>query len=543
MKNILALLIIPAAFALLPGCSKNFTTKPPEDKLTTPTFYKSADELLAGTAPLYNIVWFEYNDKGSIGIGDARGGNMQTNDYAPFYRFAVPSTDVNTLLTAYKAFYKTIAQANTLMQNVRLYASNVTDAQKNTAIGEAKFMRALAYAYLVRNWGAVPIIYDNVAQMNDTSIVRNNIADVWKLIITDLSYAVRNLPSTAPQPGRLTKWSAEGMLAKMFLTRAGVGSPGTGTRNQTDLDSAKYYAADVVHNGPYALETNYGDLFTSAKNGGANNDAESLFSLQWVPSSAVWGTNNSFQAYMAKDGTITGSWDGWGVAHGASADLIRYYLAHPEDSLRRKATFMFDGDYFPLIDQKDGGYHYSNAGGYANVKKYIIGSPADNGGKGVEMAEYINTYMMRLAEVYLIYAEAILGNGASTTDAEALKYFNAVRTRAGLSTMSSIGFDDIFMEKRIETAMEGVCWGEYVRVYYFNPAKAKAMIAAQDKGEYAMTYQAGTTNPRQWAVTYTPTYWPVTDQTIYLPFPESEMVKSPGLAKPPAAFDFSKLSN
>ena len=542
MKNMLASLIALAALAVLPGCSKNFTNRPPEDKLTAATFYKSPDELLAATAPLYNIVWFEYNDKGSIGIGDARGGNMQTNDYAPYYKFAVPSTDVNTLLTAYKAFYKTIAQANTLMLNVKLYASGVTDAQKNAAVAEARFMRGLAYAYLVRNWGPVPIIYDNVAQLNDTTITRNNIADVWKVIIMDFSYAAKNLPSVAPQPGRLTKWSAEGMLAKMFLTRAGVGTPGTGTRTQLDLDSAKYYAGDVVHNGPYELEANYGDLFTSAKNGGTNNDPESLFSLQWVPSSATWGTNNSFQAYMAKDGTITGSWDGWGAAHGASADLIKYYMAHPEDSARRKATFMFDGDYFPQIAQKDGGYHYSSTS-IANVKKYIIGSPADNGGKGQEMAEYINTYMLRLPEVYLVYAEAILGNGASTNDAEALKYFNLVRTRAGVPTMSSISFDDIFQEKRIETAMEGVCWGEYVRVYYFNPAKAKAMIAAQDKGNYTIAYKAGTSNPRQWDVVYTPTYWPVTDQTIYLPFPESEMVKSPGLSLPPVAFDFSKLSN
>ena len=540
MKNILASLIALAALAVLPGCSKNFTNKPPQDKLTAATFYQTPDELLAATAPLYNIVWFEYNDKGSIGIGDARGGNMQTNDYAPFYKFAVPSTDVNTLLTAYKAFYKTIAQANTLILNIKLYASGVTDAEKNAAVAEARFMRGLAYAYLVRNWGPVPIIYDNVAQLNDTTITRNNIADVWKLIIMDFSYAAKNLPSTAVQPGRLTKWSAEGMLAKMLLTRAGVGTPGTGTRTQLDLDSAKYYAGDVIHNGPYVLEANYGDLFTSAKNGGTNNDPESLFSLQWVPSSATWGTNNSFQAYMAKDGTITGSWDGWGAAHGASADLMKYYLAHPEDSSRRKATFMFDGDYLPSIDQKDGGYHYSS-NSIANVKKYIIGSPADNGGKGQEMAEYINTYMLRLAEVYLIYSEAILGNGASTNDAEALKYFNMVRTRAGLATMSTISFDDIFQEKRIETAMEGVCWGEYVRVYYFNPAKAKAMIAAQDKGNYTVNYIAGTSNPRQWDIVYTPTYWPVTDQTIYLPFPESEMVKSPGLAKPPVAFDFSKF--
>jgi starch-binding outer membrane protein, SusD/RagB family len=537
MKRILLFIIVIAAMATVVSCSKNFTNKPPQDVLTTGTFYKSPEELLAATAPLYNIVWFEYNDKGSIGIGDARGGNMQTNDYAPYYKFAVPATDVSTLLTAYKSFYKTIAQANTLIRNVNNLATNVTDAQKNMAIAEARFMRGLAYAYLVRNWGPVPIIYDNLAQLSDTAIQRNTIEDIWKFILLDFNYAVKNLPATAVQSGRLTKWSAEGMIAKMYLTRAGVGV--SGARRQTDLDSAKFFAQDVVQKSPHVLEEKYADLFTSAKHSGTTNNAESLFSLQWVPSTATWGTNNSFQAYMAKDGTITGSWDGWGAAHGASADLIKYYMAHPEDSLRRKASFMFDGDFFPEIAQKDGGYRYSSTS-IANVKKYIIGSPADNGGKGVEMAANINTYMLRLAEVYLIYAEAILGNAASTTDGEALKYFNRVRTRAGLAPMSSITFDDIFQEKRIETAMEGVCWGEYVRLYYFNPAKAMAMIAAEDKGSYTITAIAAS-NPRKWTVVYTPEYWPATTQTIYLPFPETEMVKTPGLAKPPVPFDFGLL--
>ena len=49
------------------------------------------------------------------------------------------------------------------------------------------------------------------------------------------------------------------------------------------------------------------------------------------------------------------------------------------------------------------------------------------------MAAYINTYMLRLAELYLIYAEAIMGNSSSTSDATALQYFNAVRARAGLA--------------------------------------------------------------------------------------------------------------
>jgi starch-binding outer membrane protein, SusD/RagB family len=284
---------------------------------------------------------------------------------------------------------------------------------------------------------------------------------------------------------------------------------------------------------------NYADLFKSANNNSSNNNSESLFALQWMPSGSPWGVNNSFQAYVAFDPKITQTGDGWGSAQGGSADLVKYYITHPADSIRRKQTIMFQGDYYPELDQKDGGTKVT-ANYIANIKKYVVGSPADNGGKGAFMAAYINTYMMRLAEVYLIYAEAIMGNTASTSDAEALKYFNAVRKRAGLTDMTSITFDDIFQEKRVETAFEGNAWYEILRLYYFNPAKAIAYTAAQDKGNYTINYNAGS-NPRTWTVVYTPAYYPFTEQTVYLPLPEAELIAAPDLTKDPVPFDFSKL--
>lgn len=539
MKHIIKSLIVLGCFAVLQSCSKDFTNRPPEDQLTNAAFYKSEAEILAGTAPLYNIVWFEYNDKAALSFGDARGGNMVSNDRDAFYKFAVTATDINTLLPAYKAFYKIIGQSNTTMTSIAQNSTGVSEAAINRGIAECKFMRGMAYYFLVSNWGPVPIIYDNAGQLTDQNIFRNSQASVWKLIIKDLTYAAKNLPATVAQTGRLTKWSAEATLAKMYLTRAGLGSTG-GTRNQSDLDSAKYYAADVVNNSGLDLNPVYANLFKSEYHASGIDNPESLFSLQWLPQKDVWGINNSFQAYMAVNGDVTGSWDGWGAAHGASCDLLKYYLAHPEDSLRRKATVMFNGDYYPEINKKGGGYNYT-VNYVANFKKYIIGSVADNGGKGSEMAENIRTYMLRLAELYLVYAEAIMGNNASTADAEALKYFNKVRVRAGVPTKSSINFDDIMNEKRIETAFEGTYWYDILRLYYFNPTKAKALINAQDKGSYTLNYIAGTYTPRQYTAVYTSAFYPVTDAVMYFPIPEAESAKAPNLSSPPVDFDFSKL--
>jgi starch-binding outer membrane protein, SusD/RagB family len=536
--NIILLIV---AVAIMQGCKKEFLNRPPEDSIMANTFYKTADQIRAGTAPLYNIVWFDYNDKAALSFGDARGGNMISNDRDMFYKFAVSASNTSTLLPAYKSFYKIIAQANQTILNIKTNATTVKDSAKNEGIGECRYMRALAYYYLVSNWGPVPIIYDNTKQMDDVKVKRNTVESIWQLIIMDLKFAAENLPPVAFADGRLTKYAAEGMLARMYLTRAGVGVAGA-TRRQSDLDSAKFYAKDVIYNGPYVLQANYADLFKSEFHNSSNNNKESLFSIQWMPIKVPWGVNNSFQAYMARNGDITGSWDGWGAAHGASANLIEYYIATPEDSIRRKATFMFNDDFYPEIRKDLNGYKFT-ATDIANTKKYIIGSVKDNGGKGAEMCEYINTYMMRLAEVYLIYAEAIMGNNESTSDAEALKYYNAVRTRAKMPTKSTITFDDIFLEKRIETVFEGIYWYELMRLYYFNPTKAKTIINNQNKGSYTLTHDTGTENPRKYTVTYQTEKYPVTDGTIYLPLPEAELVKAPNLAAEPIPFDFTLLKD
>ncbi|HEY4149179.1 MAG TPA: RagB/SusD family nutrient uptake outer membrane protein [Chitinophagaceae bacterium] len=538
MKPVLKYSFILLALALTQSCKKSFLTKPPLDQVTSDNFYKTNDEIAAGTAPLYNIVWFDYNDKALMAFGEARGGNLNSNDRTAYIQFAPSSTDQSILLPGYKAFYKIVAQSNLTMQGIlNAPGSTASQSAKNIGVAECRFMRAMGYYYLVSNWGAVPIIYDNIGQL-DNSSTRNTIESVWQFIILDLRYAAANLPATAPQQGRLTKYSAEGMLAKMYLTRAGLNKT-DGNRTQSDLDSAKYYAADVIHSSPYSLVPNYNILFASATNNSSNNNSESLFALQWMPTGTPWGVNNSFQAYVAFDPKITQTGDGWGSAQGGSADLVKYYVTHPNDSIRRKATLMFQGDYYPELDQKDGGINITTTA-IANIKKYVIGSPADNGGKGAFMAAFINSYVMRLAEVYLIYAESIMGNAASTSDPEALKYFNAVRERAGMPDMTTITFDNIFQEKRVETALEGNAWYDVIRLYYFNPAKAKTYTGAQDKGNYTLTYNTGS-NPRTWTLASSSAYYALTDATVYLPLPEAELIAAPTLSNPPVPFDFSKL--
>lgn len=566
-KHIIIVTSVIAVF-IMQACSKNYLNRPPLGGPTAGTFYQSDADILTGTGGLYNGSWGGYNGTSLQYIGDILGGNSLTDNYngrGSFLNFTLTSNDPSgAIQSAYQSFWSVVANANVVAYNIKNAAAGASTAGKNAGLAECYFMRASAYYFLALNWGTVPIIYNNSIQLSDSSIKRNNLADVWKFIISDLNWASKNLPAAPAQPGRITKWSAEGMLARAYLVRSGLGQ--SGTRVQSDLDSAKYYAGDVCNNSGLTLYPNYYDLFTSKVFSGTNVPAECLFGLLWVPS-GQWFVENHMQANLAYSSLITQTGDGWGGAFGASPSLLQYFTdpANKADSVRRKATIFMPNDNYADINAAGGGWHvdttlfnsaqiYSQGqtgNGYGNdhayVKKYVIGSPADNGGLGSQQNENISTYVFRLADVYLIYADAILGNSASTSDANALKYFNAIRTRAGIATKSSISYADIFQEKKIEFAFEGHAWYDWKQWYYFNPTAATAYFNTQNRGVYNISFNNGSPFITYINNSVTPNVLGVVNYTISpnnvdLPYPAAELLATPNMSLPPVAFDFSKLS-
>ncbi|MBN8850822.1 MAG: hypothetical protein BGO55_30020 [Sphingobacteriales bacterium 50-39] len=574
-NNIVIYITVLAAMAMT-ACKKSFLDRPPIASPTAATYYKSDIDILNGTGPLYNGSWGGYNGTSLQYIGDIMGGNSLTDNYngrGSYLNFTVTAQDPSgALQSAYQALWSVIGNANIVAHNIRGAGPGASVTARNSGLAECYVMRAAAYYFIALDWGAAPIIYDNSVQIGDSSIRRNNLSDVWKFIISDLSWAAQNLGTTPLQPGRVTKWTAEGMLARAYLVRSGLGQSG-GQRNQADLDSAKYWAGDVCNNSGMSLYPSYYDLFTSAVFSGNKVPSECLLGLYWVPT-GQWFVENHMQANLAYDSKITQTGDGWGGAFGASPSLLAYYMdpANAADSVRRKATIFMPNTNYPDINKAGGGWHvdttlfngatrqgdnakithpidsglYYLNGDRAYVKKYVIGSPADNGGVGGQQNENIGTYIFRLADVYLTYADAILGNNASTTDADALKFFNAVRSRAGATTKTSITYADIYLEKKIEFAFEGHAWYDWKQWFYFDPNAAMNYFNTQNRGLYNITYNGGNsfvtwfndaTNPRALG----PRYYTITADKADLPYPASEVLVAPNLGLPPVAFDFSKV--
>ncbi len=559
LKKINLLVLVTLPIIILSGCKKDFLEKPPTDAIVDASFYQTDDQVQAATSLLYSKVWFDYNDKASYNLGDFRAGTAFSayNDRGNVLFNTTDITPENG--AAWRSFFIVVGQSNLAISNINRYAgAGVSPQVKKVAIAEARFMRALAYRYLTMNWGDVPVITNNLELLNDTTINKNTTKSVWRFITREMRAAAEDLPETAPA-GRVTKWSAEGMLARFYLTRAGVEANGV-SRNQAFLDSAKYFAQRVITNSGKTLLPNYPDLFKYPY----DNNKESLFELQWVflPGDAGYGIGNSVPSYFNFGNDIANG-DGWGGDKGATWWMLSQYegFTPTGDTMlkgrtldqRLHSTFMLPGATYPEITQTLNGvkqrlvFPFVNGDvNFASMKKYIIGRPEDVGGLALTPQRYPNnTYMQRLAEIYLIYTEATIGNNTSTTDALALEYFNKVHTRAGLPPLTltdpitnlptPLTLDIIFKERFIEFSVEAMGWYDLVSLHYYNPQKAYSILNSQDRGYYKITPDVFP-NPTSWTIKKTP--WATTNRRIeansgnfLLPIPAQEKSQAPNLAK------------
>lgn len=533
-KKILFIALLIALPFVWTSCSDLLDVEP-NDQITQQNFYKSEADFQAATSPLYNKVWFDFNSKFYYGLGDGRSYNL----YAPYSDYIYPFTDLSEtgltgpLVESWASFYNVIQQSNNVI--IGITASNVDESNKNQYIAEARFMRGVAYWYLASLWGDVIISTDPRELVNNPIVNKNPVKDVYEFAIRDLEYAAKYLPKSSGQAGRLTKYSAYGMLSRFYLSYSGLSdNPNSGTRNQEYLDLAKKAAEKVINEGPYSLMSNYNDLFMIAN----NNNTESMFALQWVPN-GDYGVNNMHQAFFALGSDVTGDDAAWGYWTRASYDVLKEYEAK---DLRRKATWMGDEDFYTEINKSNGGYTVDHANDFLTVKKGVVGSTKDNS-KITRMNSALNTYMLRLAEVYLNYAEASLGNAQSTTNATALMGVNKLRLRAGLDAKTSLTYQDIIHERRVELCMEGQYWYDLVRRSYYKQQEVVNYITGQTRGTIIPFLYDSATNK----VTVDDTRSNesrsvgVADESIFLlPYPESEVVQNPLLRENPVPYDFTE---
>ncbi len=524
MKILLSLpgLLLTGAL-LISSCSDEFLERPPLSEINSENFYQTEQDIELATAALYaGTPWGDWTYSSYLPVGEVMSGNMAlgyNGDAIQMNTFSVTGYN-NGLISNWRGMYNIIAHCNITINAISGNTPNTVATEAvNAAIAEARFIRAYAYYNLAMLWGDVPIIEDNARLVQSPLVFRNPVTDVYRFIAEDLLFAADHLPEFNDK-GRVTTWSAQGLLSKVYLSWSGLGN--VGSRDQELLDKARLYAGRVCRESGLSLLDNYADLFRTAH----NDNEESLFSLQWEPSIGGWLEGNMLQIYSPGGTEISANGQAGWFSIAPTYDMYKQYSE--KDSIRRKATFMVLNDHYPELNSAGGGYTFKGNGG---LKKHIIGTKEDNNVPIMTLTSSAeHNALLRLADVYLIYVEAILGNNGSTADGEALLYFNKVRTRAGLAPVTSVDVDMLHRERRIELAGEAHYWFDLVRLSYYDPQKAVDLLNGQDR--VLFTFVDGVVTPSEPLAIITP----ATINSFKFPLPSSEVTANPNLSKAPVPY-------
>lgn len=467
---------VVAALTVMTSCTDHFFDVVP-DAYEPSTYYTSDKAVAKSTELLYNRPWFNFNRIGMIPIGSFRacdGWNPYWQGEMGYFTTTSGNSDV---ADSWSSLYAVIAECNKVIDNIERYATSEVSAEvKNAAIGECHLMRGWAYFYLVRGWGDAIIYASTDTAAAHPVVPLYNEKSVLEYVIRDFEAADSLLPEQEITEHHPTRYAAKAALAKALLAQSGwvEGSTTDHSRNEQTLRRVVDLCNEVIYNGPYSLMDNYDDLFQPAN----NDNSETILALRWAdPTTGGWGNTNAFYSSLAPSfvstdprGNNANSVTTWGSIS-ASPDMIDVYNEDPSDTIRRNSTFFIPGTYYGDIWKTYGGMQYPYNGHCAPyVKKGVLGLKNDVSPKTLSnQSTPLNTYIQRLADVYLIKAEAILGNNESTTNAEALSAFNEVHTRAGARRVRRISLLDIINERRKEFAMEGANWWDMVTWYRWKP--------------------------------------------------------------------------
>lgn len=341
-------------------------------------------------------------------------------------------------------WYKAIGRSTNSIQYTEEYG--LTDqTYKNRLIGEAKFLRAYHYFFLVRAFGDVPLQHVDL-------INRVPKEQVYDYIEQDLLEAIEALPEksgyAANDLGRATKGAAKALLSKVYLY-------------QREWQNAYDYADQVISSGEYGLESDYAVVWRES----SENGIESIFEVQARGEAIAHGV----QQYSETQGARGTSGWGWGF-NTPSQNLLDAFNAEG-DVIRRDATIIFAGE--TLWDGRIVSASVENP--MYNEKAYSSANAGSGDGDK-------NIRVLRLAEIYLIRAEAAneLGNSGV-----AVSSLNMVRNRVSLPSVTTTNQGDlrtaIWKERRLELAFEHDRWFDLNRT-----GQASAAMAAHGK-----TYVAG----------------------------------------------------
>lgn len=565
MKRYIKYFLATALTVSLSACKDEFLEFVPQDQSTVDGWYRNDKEIRQATASLYGRPWFGFNDEFNWLAGDLMAGDMHHNwDQEGQFFYMSFNENNNYIGDGWQGLYDVISYANLIIDDMPVIAGRygVSESTINAGLGEARFMRGVAYFLLAEYWGEAPIIEKPASKIasGDLQLPKNTTASLYEFVRRDLEFAAENLPAI-DEAGRVTRWAAKGMLAKLHVTLGQRSVGGGPVGSAADFTTAANYAADVINNSGLTLYGNYEDMFKIEN----EHNPEVLFALQWI--NGGYGVGNSRQARYARSSRLTGDSQAWGGGKCMTQSFLSTFQENAGTAVdkRRRGIFMQTGDVYNYIATADGGYAYEivsrddkgvqiegSTPTLNSLKKYVVGSAADHGYVISNQDSPLDIYMLRLADVYLLYTEALMGATSSLGSGPGLDAYNTVRERAGLDPRTSVSYVELFNERRIEFALEALSWLDVKRRYYRNSSDAIAYLNSQgrtdryyrinsndnlenDPAGYELV-AAGTTSPNGNQNTDPVVTFNAAKMT--LPIPGSEMVANPLLKEEAVDYEF-----
>lgn len=470
MKKISLYTAILAMAMTLGSCSKEWLEVTPKGQDLEVNYYQNQDQAWKALVAVYDVVgWTSGDYIAKVNTLDCLaddhftggGGASDMDKWQVLQNFSHtaakgPAGDL------WKKGFSGIYRANILLQKLPNIPMDENLKKRYTA--EAKALRAYFYFDLVRLFRNVPLFTEPVTPNEMYNVLQAKPEDVYAQIETDLTEALSDIPPTVPvssEGGRFTQGMVHALLGKVYLWQEKFGPAATefADVNGTPGGTSKY---------GYKLLAKFADLFDTPN----KFNSESIFEIGYTSTSnGDWGCVACTEGnvmniitgprdYVAKTANAPDYVSGWSFIV-ITPELYNAMKTDP----RFKATI---ADVDSLVAAGAATYTagYNNTGYF--LEKYMGRRKYESTGGGAKPLNFPqNLYEIRLADTYLLEAEALLKSNGDLTRAAAL--FNAVRARVGLPA-TTLTMDNLMKERRFEFVGEGhrfldlVRWNKAVEV-------------------------------------------------------------------------------
>lgn len=437
------------------ACSKSFLELQPKGTELEDNFYKNQEQVFQGLVSIYDVL--QWGTSGgytmkmpllSAASDDTYAGGSDASDQPSWVAFDNFTLDPfrGPQLGLWQKNYTGVYRANLLLDKIEK-AEGLSASFKSRVIAEAKTLRAYFYFDLVRFFGRVPLITGAIPTSELYSQQQAAPAAIYEQIEKDLTEARPDLPVTLPvaEYGRLTRGAATAMLGKAIIYQ----------NNNARMAEAAGLLNEVNTSPAYQLLPNYGDIFRPDN----KFNAESILEIPHSNLAAWgdWGWINGGEGNVAVQFVGAADYNGplysggWGFCP-ITEDLVAVMKDDP-----RFPHTIIDGN---AMKAQGAQYNprYQNTDYF--IRKYAPVTAFRSNVGTAEINWPINEIEIRLADTYLLEAEALVRGGGNAARAQYL--LDTVRSRVGLAPISAT-LDNIYKERRLELATEGHRFFDLVR--------------------------------------------------------------------------------